>query len=129
LKQTQAAQAIAAKARRNTQLLVAGGLAGVLLLFGLTIASSSMFFNITIFIFATVIGIYVISNITSALHTPLMSQTNAISGVILIGSLLMLGHSNWLITVIAFISGAIAAINVFGGFFVTRRMIAMFHNN
>jgi NAD(P) transhydrogenase subunit alpha len=61
-----------------------------------------------------------------ALHTPLMSETNAISGVIVVGALLQLGTGNTVITVLAFIAVLIASINVFGGFLVTYRMLNMF---
>lgn len=75
---------------------------------------------------AIIVGFYVITNVTHALHTPLMSVTNAISGIIIVGALLQVGSSNWLITVLSFIAITIASINVFGGFTVTHRMLAMF---
>jgi NAD(P) transhydrogenase subunit alpha len=68
----------------------------------------------------------VVSNVSHSLHTPLMSQTNAISGIILIGSLSQIGSDNLLVTILAVISAAIASINVFGGFLVTYRMLSMF---
>jgi len=61
-----------------------------------------------------------------ALHTPLMSVTNAISGVILVGALLQVGHEDWVIRIIATVAILLASINVFGGFAVTRRMLGMF---
>ncbi|HCX84267.1 MAG TPA: NAD(P)(+) transhydrogenase (Re/Si-specific) subunit alpha, partial [Micrococcales bacterium] len=75
---------------------------------------------------AVVIGFYVISNVSHALHTPLMAQTNAISGIILVGAMLQLGSSSWLVTGLAFVAAAVASINIFGGFLVTHRMIGMF---
>ncbi|MDO5723670.1 MAG: Re/Si-specific NAD(P)(+) transhydrogenase subunit alpha [Flaviflexus sp.] len=75
---------------------------------------------------AIIVGFYVITNVTHALHTSLMSVTNAISGIIIVGALLQVGHSNWLVTVLSFIAITIASINVFGGFTVTHRMLAMF---
>ncbi|MGA7688225.1 MAG: Re/Si-specific NAD(P)(+) transhydrogenase subunit alpha [Jiangellales bacterium] len=82
--------------------------------------------QVTVFALAIVIGYYVIGNVHHALHTPLMSETNAISGVIVVGALLQLGTGNALITALAFIAVLIASINVFGGFLVTYRMLNMF---
>ena len=82
--------------------------------------------QITVFALAIVIGYYVIGNVHHALHTPLMSETNAISGVIVVGALLQLGTGNTLITSLAVIAVLIASINVFGGFLVTSRMLNMF---
>jgi H+-translocating NAD(P) transhydrogenase subunit alpha len=73
-----------------------------------------------------VIGYYVIGHVHHALHTPLMSVTNAISGIIVIGALLQIGHGDMLVTVLAVAAILLASINVFGGFAVTRRMLAMF---
>ena len=61
-----------------------------------------------------------------ALHTPLMSVTNAISGIIVVGALLQIGQPSLAITLVAFAAILLASINVFGGFAVTRRMLAMF---
>jgi len=82
--------------------------------------------QITVFALAIVIGYYVIGNVHHALHTPLMSETNAISGVIVVGALLQLGTGNTVITILAFVAVLIASINVFGGFLVTYRMLNMF---
>jgi NAD(P) transhydrogenase subunit alpha len=61
-----------------------------------------------------------------ALHTPLMSVTNAISGIIVVGALLQIGHGDAAVSVLAFVAILVASINVFGGFAVTRRMLGMF---
>jgi NAD(P) transhydrogenase subunit alpha len=82
--------------------------------------------NFTVFVLAIVIGYYVIGNVHHALHTPLMSITNAISGIIIVGALLQIGHHDTVITVISFVAILLASINVFGGFAVTRRMLGMF---
>ncbi|RPF20535.1 Re/Si-specific NAD(P)(+) transhydrogenase subunit alpha [Myceligenerans xiligouense] len=82
--------------------------------------------HITVLALAIVVGFYVIRSVTHALHTPLMSQTNAVSGIILVGALLQIGSSSLLVTVLATIAAAVASINVFGGFLVTRRMLRMF---
>jgi NAD(P) transhydrogenase subunit alpha len=82
--------------------------------------------HLTVFALAIVIGYYVIGNVHHALHTPLMSVTNAISGIIVVGALLQIGHGDWVITGLATSAILLASINVFGGFAVTRRMLAMF---
>jgi len=82
--------------------------------------------HLTVFALAIVIGYYVIGNVHHALHTPLMSVTNAISGIIVVGALLQIGHGDTVITGLAFLAILLASINVFGGFAVTRRMLAMF---
>ncbi|MGA7279991.1 MAG: proton-translocating transhydrogenase family protein, partial [Desulfocapsaceae bacterium] len=68
----------------------------------------------------------VIWNVTPSLHTPLMSVTNAISSIIIIGALLQISSSNWLIVLLAGFSILITSINIFGGFAVTQRMLSMF---
>ncbi|MGE2726283.1 Re/Si-specific NAD(P)(+) transhydrogenase subunit alpha [Mycolicibacterium pulveris] len=82
--------------------------------------------HLTVFALAIVIGYYVIGNVHHALHTPLMSVTNAISGIIIVGALLQIGHGDVIITSLAFVAILIASINIFGGFAVTRRMLSMF---
>jgi NAD(P) transhydrogenase subunit alpha len=80
-----------------------------------------------VFMLSVVIGFYVIGNVHHALHTPLMSVTNAISGIIVVGALLQVWHrGHWLISVVAFVGTLVASINVFGGFTVTARMLEMF---
>ena len=80
-----------------------------------------------VFMLSVVIGFYVIGNVHHALHTPLMSGTNAISGIIVVGALLQVGHEGktW-VSVLAFLGILVASINVFGGFTVTARMLEMF---
>jgi NAD(P) transhydrogenase subunit alpha len=82
--------------------------------------------HFTVLTLSVVIGFSVIGRVHHALHTPLMSVTNAISGIIVVGGLLQIGHHNDTITAIAFVAILFASINVFGGFAVTRRMLAMF---
>ena len=105
---------------------------------GLTFAAAAVLFvlialspaalqvHLTVFALAIVIGYYVIGNVHHALHTPLMSVTNAISGIIVVGALLQIGHGDVVITSLATLAILLASINVFGGFAVTRRMLAMF---
>jgi len=83
-------------------------------------------FRLSIFVLAIFVGYYVVWSVTPALHTPLMSVTNAISSVIIVGALLQIGHADTTITTISFIAILLASINVFGGFAVTRRMLSMF---
>lgn len=97
------------------------------LLFALIAASpAALQVHLTVFALAIVIGYYVIGHVHHALHTPLMSVTNAISGIIVVGALLQIGHGDTAITALAAVAILLASINVFGGFAVTRRMLAMF---
>ncbi len=82
-----------------------------------------------VFALAVVVGFYVITAVTHALHTPLMSVTNAISGIIVVGALLQIGSDNLAVQILAFIAVVVASINVFGGFLVTNRMLKMFHRS
>jgi NAD/NADP transhydrogenase alpha subunit len=82
--------------------------------------------HVTVFALAVVVGFYVIGHVHHALHTPLMSVTNAISGIIVVGALLQIGHGEPAVTALAAVAILLASINVFGGFAVTRRMLAMF---
>jgi NAD(P) transhydrogenase subunit alpha len=82
--------------------------------------------HITVFSLAIVVGYYVIGNVHHALHTPLMSVTNAISGIIVVGGLLQIGQHDSTITIVSAAAILLASINVFGGFAVTRRMLGMF---
>ncbi len=104
--------------------LIAVGMALLVLL--VAIAPGDMPQHITVFVLAIVIGYYVIGNVHHALHTPLMSVTNAISGVIVVGALLQVGIDNTLGLALAVLAILVASINVFGGFAVTRRMLGMF---
>jgi NAD(P) transhydrogenase subunit alpha len=79
-----------------------------------------------VFALAIVVGFYVIGNVHHALHTPLMSVTNAISGIIVVGALLQIGRGSVVVTALAFVAVLVASINIFGGFAVTRRMLGMF---
>ncbi|MFH9066569.1 Re/Si-specific NAD(P)(+) transhydrogenase subunit alpha [Streptomyces coeruleorubidus] len=101
--------------------------AGALALFLVTAFSpSELIGHFTVFVLAIVIGFYVIGNVHHALHTPLMSVTNAISGIVVVGALLQIGHGNTAVTVLSFAAILLASINIFGGFAVTRRMLGMF---
>ncbi|MGV9557760.1 Re/Si-specific NAD(P)(+) transhydrogenase subunit alpha [Streptomyces sp. NPDC003522] len=82
--------------------------------------------NFTVFALAVVIGHYVIGKVHHALHTPLMSVTNAISGIVVIGALLQIGHEGRIVTTLSFVAILLTSVNIFGGFAVTRRMLSMF---
>lgn len=81
-----------------------------------------------VFVLACFIGYFVIWGVTPSLHTPLISLTNAISGIIIVGSLLVAGFEEASLTVdvLGFIAVLLASINIFGGFLVTQRMLSMF---
>jgi len=100
---------------------------GALALLGLgLVAPASFMAHFTVFVLACFIGYMVIWNVTPALHTPLMSVTNAISSIIIIGALLQISSGdNWIMGLAA-ITVLITSINIFGGFAVTRRMLEMF---
>lgn len=83
--------------------------------------------NLTVFVLAVVVGYHVVWNVTPALHTPLMAVTNAISGIIIVGAMLAAGPEQLDAgTVLGLAAVALAAVNVFGGFLVTQRMLDMF---
>ncbi|MDR7342518.1 NAD(P) transhydrogenase subunit alpha [Pantoea alhagi] len=92
------------------------------------VAPAAFLSHFTVFALSCVVGYYVVWNVSHSLHTPLMSVTNAISGIIVVGALLQIGHGGW-VTFLAFIAVLIASINIFGGFTVTQRMLKMFRKN
>jgi len=100
----------------------------LLLLVG-TYAPESFMSHFIVFVLACFIGFSVIWNVSHSLHTPLMAVTNAISGIVILGALLQVGSSNWLVVILAALSVLIATINIVGGFLVTRRMLAMFQKS
>ncbi len=94
-----------------------------------SVAPAAFLSHFTVFVLACVVGYYVVWNVTHALHTPLMSVTNAISGIIIVGALLQIGQGNAFVSFLAFIAVLIASINIFGGFTVTKRMLEMFRKD
>jgi NAD(P) transhydrogenase subunit alpha len=107
---------------------------GVLLFLVTALSPPPLIGHLVVFALAIVIGYYVIGHVHHALHTPLMSVTNAISGIIVVGALLQVGHDapgigGLGITVVAALAILLASINVFGGFAVTRRMLGMFRRS
>ena len=95
---------------------------------GLSVDMSLFVKQLTVFVLACFVGFQVVWNVTAALHTPLMSVTNAISGIIIVGGMLQAGNAE--ASQVAQILGAVAilvaSINIAGGFLVTQRMLAMF---
>jgi NAD(P) transhydrogenase subunit alpha len=124
-----AAAAVHAKPKQGSGLgtplvLLVGG--ALLVALGL-VAPAAFVAHLTVFVLACFIGWQVVWNVTPALHTPLMSVTNAISGIILIGGMLQVsGPPGSMVTVLAALAVLLAMINVAGGFLVTERMLAMF---
>ena len=89
---------------------------------------SAIVFSLYIFVLACFVGYQVIWGVTPSLHTPLMAMTNAVSGIILLGAMLVLGNpqAGWFTSLVGFIAVVLASINIFGGFLVTQRMLGMF---
>ncbi len=84
-------------------------------------------FYLTVFVLACFVGYYVVWRVTPALHSPLMSVTNAVSSVIIVGALIAAGPADFTFSkVMGFLAVVLAGINIFGGFIVTQRMLAMF---
>jgi len=119
--------AVAVKKKPSVWGPVIGMLIAALALLALgTVAPVSFMAHFTVFVLACFVGYMVIWNVTAALHTPLMSVTNAISSIIIIGALLQISSGSETIKWIAIATAAIASINIVGGFAVTRRMLEMF---
>ncbi|MGK2946508.1 MAG: Re/Si-specific NAD(P)(+) transhydrogenase subunit alpha [Candidatus Malihini olakiniferum] len=93
-----------------------------------SVAPKELLSHFTVFALSCVVGYYVVWNVSHTLHTPLMSITNAISGIVAVGALLQIGHGGWA-SLFSFIAVLIASINIFGGFTVTQRMLKMFLKN
>lgn len=106
--------------------VVAVGIGSLGLIAALTFAPEGFVSLFGIFVVAVVVGYYVVWNVTHALHTPLMSVTNAISGIIIVGAMTQLASDLWVVKILAFVAVLIASINIFGGFTVTARMLNMF---
>ena len=114
-------------ARRGNWYGIIGMIVGGLALLGLgAVAPPSFMAHFTVFVLACFVGYMVIWNVTPALHTPLMSVTNAISSIIIIGALLQISSDVNVIMWIAIATAGITAVNIAGGFAVTRRMLEMF---
>jgi NAD(P) transhydrogenase subunit alpha len=112
---------------RNQVALIAGG--GLLILLAGLFAPASFMAHFIVFVLACFVGFQVIWNVSHSLHTPLMAITNAISSIIILGALMQIGSGNWLVLLLAAAAVFMAGINIFGGFLVTRRMLAMFQKS
>ena len=119
-------EAFRKQTKSQVTLLAIGGL--VLLGVGM-IAPPSFMAHFIVFVLAVFVGYQVIWNVAHSLHTPLMAITNAISSIIVIGAILQIGSGSWLVLILAALSVAMAGVNIFGGFLVTRRMLAMFQKS
>ncbi len=124
-----AAEEVAAfkKETRNQVTLLAVG--AVLLLGVGLVAPASFMQHFIVFVLSVFIGFQVIWGVAHSLHTPLMAVTNAISSIIILGALMQIGSGSWLVMILAALSVFMAGINIFGGFMVTRRMLAMFQKS
>ncbi|MFT3873368.1 MAG: Re/Si-specific NAD(P)(+) transhydrogenase subunit alpha [Nocardioides sp.] len=111
------------------RIVFAGALAAVLFALVSWFSPAEFLGHFTVFMLAVFVGYYVISNVHHALHTPLMSETNAISGIILVGGILQVGNEDPLISTLAVLAVLVASINIFGGFLVTKRMLEMFRKD
>ena len=115
-----------AQTRNQIGMLVGGG--ALILLAGLY-APASFMSHFIVFVLSVYVGVQVIWNVSHSLHTPLMAVTNAISSIIILGALMQIGSGSFLVIVLAALSVFMAGINIFGGFMVTRRMLAMFQKS
>ncbi|MBF0154208.1 MAG: Re/Si-specific NAD(P)(+) transhydrogenase subunit alpha [Magnetococcales bacterium] len=116
-----------AGAPSSSQSVLATGLVAAVIFGLIGIGAPASFLNhFTVFVLACFIGYMVIWNVTPALHTPLMSVTNAISSIIVIGALIQISSPGVLITLLAGLAIGLTAVNMFGGFWVTQRMLRMF---
>jgi NAD(P) transhydrogenase subunit alpha len=125
-KRAQEVAAFKAQTKNQVTLLTVGGL--LLLLVGL-VAPASFMQHFIVFVLAVFVGFQVIWNVSHSLHTPLMAVTNAISSIIILGALMQIGSGSFLVILLAGLSVFMAGINIFGGFLVTRRMLAMFQKS
>jgi NAD(P) transhydrogenase subunit alpha len=125
-RRTQEIAAFKAQTRRQVTLLAIGG--ALVLGVGL-VAPASFMQHFIVFLLAVFVGFSVIWGVSHSLHTPLMAVTNAISSIIILGALMQIGSSSILITILAALAVFMAGINIFGGFLVTRRMLAMFQKS
>jgi H+-translocating NAD(P) transhydrogenase subunit alpha len=125
-KRAQEVAAFKKQTRDQVALLGAGG--ALILLAGL-FAPASFMQHFIVFVLAVFVGFQVIWNVSHSLHTPLMAVTNAISSIIILGALMQIGSGSYLVILLGALSVFMAGINIFGGFMVTRRMLAMFQKS
>jgi len=128
LEEKRAQEVAAFKAQTRSQVTLLGVGTVLLLLVG-AYAPESFMSHFIVFALSCFVGFQVIWGVSHSLHTPLMAVTNAISGIVILGALLQVGSSSWLVAILASVSILIASINIVGGFLVTRRMLAMFQKS
>lgn len=123
-----AAETAAFKRQTRDQVLLLG-IGGALILLAGLFAPASFMSHFIVFVLSCFVGFSVIWNVAHSLHTPLMAVTNAISSIIILGAILQIGSGSTLVMILAGLSVFMAGINIFGGFMVTRRMLAMFQKS
>ena len=123
------AQEIAAFKAQTKQQVTLLAIGGALILAAGLVTPPSFMQHFIVFVLSVFIGFQVIWNVSHSLHTPLMAVTNAISSIVILGALIQIGSSNLLITLLAALGVLMCAVNIFGGFLVTRRMLAMFQKS
>ena len=125
-KREQEIEAFKKQTKSQVTLIAVGAV--LLLLLGL-VAPASFMQHFIVFVLAVFVGFQVIWGVAHSLHTPLMAVTNAISSIIILGALMQIGSGSFLVILLAALSVFMAGINIFGGFLVTRRMLAMFQKS
>ncbi len=120
---------IAAFRKETTTQVGLLGIGGALILLVGLVAPASFMQHFIVFVLSVFVGFQVIWNVSHSLHTPLMAITNAISSIIILGALMQVGSSSVLIMILAALGILMASVNIFGGFLVTRRMLAMFQKS
>ena len=128
VEEKRANEVAAFKAQTRNQVTLLGVGAVLLLAVGL-VAPASFMQHFIVFVLSVFVGFQVIWNVSHSLHTPLMAVTNAISSIIILGALMQIGSGSFLVILLAALSVFMAGINIFGGFMVTRRMLAMFQKS
>jgi len=128
IEEKRALEVAAFKAQTRSQFTLLGVGGALILLAGLY-APASFMSHFIVFVLACFVGFQVIWNVSHSLHTPLMAITNAISSIIVLGALMQIGSGSFLVILLAALSVFMAGINIFGGFMVTRRMLAMFQKS
>ena len=123
------AREVAAFKQQTKQQVTLLAVGAVLLLAVGLVAPASFMQHFIVFVLSVFVGFQVIWNVSHSLHTPLMAVTNAISSIIILGALMQIGSGSFLVVLLAALSVFMTGINIFGGFLVTRRMLAMFQKS
>ncbi|MFD0857580.1 Re/Si-specific NAD(P)(+) transhydrogenase subunit alpha [Roseovarius aquimarinus] len=126
--EVRAQEAAAFKAQTKRQVTLLGASAAAMLIVG-AVAPVSFLQHFIVFVLAIFVGFQVIWGVAHSLHTPLMAVTNAISSIIILGALMQIGSGSYLVILLSSLAVFMAGVNIFGGFLVTRRMLAMFRKS